>query len=203
MPEPSTALTQYRLHHNSLYDPAYCKEMLMYFINTTTTVMQKFEESFEEEQLAPGVTKKKVKGTMRAVTGVIPTFGRFANSIGVSAATLRDWALKHPDFGYAYERCKDVMKDFLIQGSANGSIPPQTAIFLMKCLTDMRDDDSALAVNVAPTAEKPALADYTPAELQAMREALDKCEVMGLKLILEEPVKEAAAEGAEADEHKG
>lgn len=189
-PTTNTALTQYRLHHSSLYDPAYCQEILLYFINATVTVMQKYEEGFEEEQGAKGTTRK-VKGTNRVVVGNIPTFENFANSVGVTAGTLRDWAVKHPDFGYSCERCREVRKAFLIQASACGAIPPATAIFLMKSLTDLRDETSVVLTVAAPP-EKPEFADYTPAQLQELREAVTKANALGITLMIKEP------EGAEA-----
>lgn len=203
MPPPvpaSTALTQYRLHHASLYSPAYCAEMLDYFNNATTSVMQKFEESYEEERGAKGASKK-VKGTVRAVTGVIPTFERFANSIGVTTATLRDWAAKHPDFGYAHDRCREVLKGFLIQASAAGTIPPATAIFLMQSLTDMRSESTLVITTPQAAAERPEFASYTEAELLVLREALEKANALGITLMIQEP-EGVEAQEAESDEHK-
>lgn len=199
MPPPvtNTSLVQYRLHASTTYNPAYCAEILTYFTNAVSSVMQKFEESFEEEQGPKGPTKK-VKGSIRAVCADMPTFERFANSIGTTSVTMRDWAVKHPDFGYAYERCKEVQKDFLIQGMLNGRINPQAGAFIAKNITDMRDD-SSLVVTAAPSVDKPALADRTPAELQALREALQKATALGFQLMIkgaEEP-EGAAAEFAE------
>jgi len=197
-PTPSTALTQYRLHHSSLYDPAYCVEMLNYFISATTTATQRYEESIEEEQGVKGVTRR-AKSTNRIVVGQIPKFENFASSIGVTTATLRTWAAKHPDFGYTYERCKEVLKSFLIQASASGAIPPATAIFLMTNLTDMRSE-SNVVVQTEKAVEKPVLADYTPAQLQAAREALEKCEMLGIKLMVQEGpgAAQASSEGEAA-----
>ncbi len=194
----STAVVQYRLHSASLYSPAYCAEMLTYFTSAVATEMQTWEESYEEEQGVKGPVKR-VKGAVRAITGALPTFERFANSIGVSTSTLRAWAEKHDDFGYAYERCKEVQKDFLMQGGLNGRMNPQAMIFVAKNITDMKDDNT-LTVQAAPSTERPVLADKTSAELQALRELAEKCERLGFKLMLQEA---DAPEGAAAEYAEG
>ncbi len=48
--------------------------------------------------------------------GTLPSFVKFANSIGVTTATLLRWREKYPAFREAYEECRARLTDRLVDG---------------------------------------------------------------------------------------
>jgi len=85
---------------------------------------------------------------------VLPTFEKFAISIGVHRETLIDWCSVHQEFLDAYKAAKDLQKEILIQNGLSGSYDRTFAIFTAKCVTDMRenqplgDDDDVRPIRV-------------------------------------------------------
>jgi len=198
MPNPpnspvSTALIPYRadqgLYSRTRYLPEYAGQMLTYFSTTLAAVMAKYEEKVDQEMVrmqdgSVQVAKMTQKGSVRAITGDLPTFERFAHSIGITKSTLLKWAGRFAEFNEAYQRCCDLQKDFLVQGLLTGRIPSAGGIFVAKNLTDMRDD-SSLTLHAAPTYEKPVLADKSKAELLALKELVEKSAALGLTVSID------------------
>lgn len=122
------------------------------------------------------------------ICAAIPTFERFAISIGTYRLTLVNWAKEFPDFAEAYKICQDAQKDFLIQSMMTGRTPSLAAIFVAKNLTDMRDEKS-LSVS-QPEREKPALAEnHTPAQLESLKAAVLAAQAAGVRLVIDETEK--------------
>ncbi len=191
-----TSVVPYRLRKGTatLYDPSLCDEIIHYFTNAVASKMVVSEESFEKEfpgMMAEGPNfKGKHKAIARAVIGDIPTFERFANSLGVTTRTLYNWSAKFPDFAYAMERCNEIQKDIFVQGLASGRIPANGGIFVAKNVTGMRDEQTVSVQQAPVSTERPALAKYTPAQLQELRELVEKSKALGIQVELTE-LKEA------------
>lgn len=188
----------YSTHAPTRYDPAFSSDMLHYFANASASAMRLYSETVEQEEVK-GKPTRKHKAEARAVCGEVPTFQRFANSIGITVNTLEGWGRKHPEFGYAYARCQDMLKDFLIQAGVAGRIPPAVMIFVSKNLTDMRDEATLNVQASQMSQERPVLADKTPEQLTALKELVEKAGSLGLKVRLLEAVVEEEAEEASAD----
>ena len=124
---------------------------------------------------------------VRTICAEMPTFERFGLSLGVTYSTLRAWAGKYPEMGEAWEMCKMVQKDFLLQGLTSGRIPPQAGIFVAKNVTDMTDETVTVTKAEMPV-ERPKWADKTPAQLDRLKRALQEAAELGVHLTVEEPV---------------
>lgn len=62
----------------------------------------------------------------------VPTFGRWARSLGISSRTALLWIDKYPEFAEAYAEAKELQKSFLLEaGLTHGS--GGFAIFMLKC----------------------------------------------------------------------
>ena len=74
----------------------------------------------------------------------LPTFNKFARSIGVNEDTIVEWSKeenkeKYPGFSAAYNTAKRIQKEFLTDNALKGLHPPATFIFIAKNITDMKD----------------------------------------------------------------
>ena len=98
----------------SKYKPKYCKQIIKFFDRELVDA-----ETFEPCRL--------------------PTYEKFAFSIGVHRDTLHEWCKKHPKFSDAYNQCKGLQKNIIIQHGLRGVFNPGFAIFVAKNVTDMRD----------------------------------------------------------------
>jgi hypothetical protein len=115
MTNPAPLGNQYAKGHGrpSLCKPEYGDAMIRYF-----------EEEIEK-CLKVGVDAQE---NDKVIALGFVTFKKFAKSIGVYAATLKDWANavnedgtpKHKEFSHAYKTCKDMQEDLLIQGGLLG-----------------------------------------------------------------------------------
>lgn len=64
---------------------------------------------------------KDAKGTAKALpVGKLPTFERFAASLGVHRETMINWTKQHPEFAVAYDIAASLQKAFLMELSAAG-----------------------------------------------------------------------------------
>ncbi len=86
-----------------------------------------------------------------------PTFELFAETIGVTAETVRNWTESHPRFRDIYARCKNIQKGKLISGGLSGLFNPQIVKFVAvnnhgmkdKVETDVRGgEDFQVNINV-------------------------------------------------------
>jgi hypothetical protein len=175
--------------------------MLAYFTGAAQSVKASVVEKSETEYAVdeatglPRMYKGQKKEEVRRIVAEMPTFERYANSIGVTPDTLDNWARdkRHPEFGDAYKRCKAVVKDFLIQGLISGRIPSQGGIFVACNVTDMTDrTESRLTLQTQPTNERPVLSDRTPQELEVLKGLFTKAESLGYRVTIEEGEKAEA-----------
>lgn len=102
------------------YDEKYCKELIDFFNREPNSI-------------------KEHEGRAVVTACSLPTFERFAFSIGVHRETILNWADKHPLFFDAYKKAKDLQKDILIQNGLMGGYDKTFAIFTAKNVTDMKD----------------------------------------------------------------
>lgn len=73
------------------------------------------------------------------VANKLPTFERFAIENKLSDATLRDWRDKFPQFSLAYELCKKIQKEFIVQHGLVGNYNPGFAKLIAINVTDLKD----------------------------------------------------------------
>lgn len=88
------------------------------------------------EEIASGgrvVQVKKLKANS------MPTFERFAVNIGVTHNTLRNWGAAHPEFLSAYNACKDIQKEFIVEHGMNNNYNAGFAKFVAINVTDFKD----------------------------------------------------------------
>jgi len=126
-----------RVGRPTKYKPEFAQMLIDFF---------SIDPTYEEE-----VTYTNKKGETWSKTekkpNFLPTFERFAHSIGVNDDTVVTWAkakrskgsAKYPEFSAAYTRAKQLQKDILVQNALAGRYNPAYAIFLSKNITDMRD----------------------------------------------------------------
>lgn len=119
------------------YRKEFCDMMIEFF---------SIDPTYEQE-----VTYTNKKGEtwskMEEKANALPTFERFAHSIGVEDKTLENWSkakkedgsLKYPDFFRSYMHAKQLQRDILVQNALLGRYNPAYAIFLSKNVTDMRE----------------------------------------------------------------
>lgn len=86
------------------YRPEYCQALIEYFAAP---------DSWDIYRDAKGTAKALPKGKL-------PTFERFAVSLGVHRETLMNWAKKYEEFGRAYDTAMSLQKAFLMELSAAG-----------------------------------------------------------------------------------
>ena len=83
--------------------------------------------------------------------GKLPTFSGFARANKISHDAMLEWAEgrktkdgkpkkpKYPEFAVAYNSCKDLQREFLVDNGLAGLSPPAAYIFTAKNITNMRD----------------------------------------------------------------
>jgi len=146
----------------SKYKPKYAK-MLLDFFNVPV-----FTSVIKKEIIKSNGTIEREYVQMAAD---LPTLEDFAWKIGVDDDTLERWAkrtvnktstkLKYPEFCGAYNRAKQLQKNFLVSVGLKGLAPPASYIFTAKNITNMRDkqeldhttDGKPLQLNVVSYAE--------------------------------------------------
>lgn len=110
------------------YKPKYCKMMLDHFDQPLYITKKK--------EIASGGRKVIVE---EEKPNSMPTFERFALSIGVIHETLRNWCKNNPEFFAAYSACKDIQKNFIVEHGMMGGYNAGFAKFLAVNVTDLRD----------------------------------------------------------------
>jgi len=121
------------------YRRKYCEAIVKFFSG------DKFEQFIKSEK----VTTKK-NGTTETLTNYgyrcndLPTFAKFARSIGVDKDTIVEWAKsenkkKYKGFSVAYNSAKELQKEFLSDNALRGFSPPASFIFVAKNITDWKD----------------------------------------------------------------
>jgi hypothetical protein len=98
------------------YDPRLCSQIIEYFD----------VEPYEE-----------VDG--KRIPNPLPTFEKFAHSVGLCVATLHVWKGNNQDFLEAYKKAQELQKHFWITNSLLGLYPPGFACFAGKNMFEWRD----------------------------------------------------------------
>jgi hypothetical protein len=111
------------------YKPDYCRDIVSFFEKAPK--WQEINDS-HSEGFQNNTRYKHVPAPM-------PTFFRYAEKIGVSDNTLDNWTKKNPEFFVAYNKCKELQKEWLIEIGLSGMTPPASFIFVAKNVTGMRD----------------------------------------------------------------
>lgn len=182
-----TALIPHQIYFTSnKYDPKYCEEMVRYFTEAPQRVTETTKVIMESSSVRGTVQRQEAAG----VVATLPTFERFAGSIGVTRDTILIWAKRWPEFKEAHERCKDIQRDFIFQGLGSGRMPGMGGIFVAKNLALGLTDDTTLTVQHTGTRERPILAQKTPAQLEALKALALAAEAAGVKVHIEDVVAE-------------
>ena len=95
----------------SAYKPEYCQDIIDHFSKEPVTTLYK-REYFQSGQL---------KSEIPILTPAsFPTMQKFADSIGVTTQTIRNWAEEHKDFFEALTRAKELQEHiWLVNGMGN------------------------------------------------------------------------------------
>lgn len=144
------------------YKPKFAKMLIEHFEQPS------YDEVVYEEtvELYPNGKPKRKTVKKHNVARRLPTFSSFARKIGVTYRALHYWIdrgiklieaneqgkdlrtlglydldkeLKYIEFAKAYEVCKNMQKEILIDLGLSGTAPPASFIFVAKNLTDMTD----------------------------------------------------------------
>ncbi len=113
----------------SKYKKEYCKKMFNFF-NIEHTKMKKvttYDKNGKEQT------------SFVECANQLPTFERFAVTIGVCRDTLDQWKKDYKEFSDTYKKCKDLQKDMLNDLGMRGFYNAPYTIFVAKNITDMTD----------------------------------------------------------------
>lgn len=100
--------------------------------------VQEIVTFFEERELFREEIEKKVtkegeliEVPVKQVNGP-PTYAGFAKKIGVCLDTLKNWTRAHPEFNAAYEKCRAIQAEHIIQINMENKGNTAFSIFMMK-----------------------------------------------------------------------
>lgn len=119
------------------YKKEYCKKMFVFF---------NISHTFDKEIISYDKDGNE-KISYVEKPNILPTFEKFAVSIGVCVDTLNEWTKVHEEFSEAYKKCKNLQKDMLNDLAMRGFYNPTYTIFVAKNITDMRDKQEIEATN--------------------------------------------------------
>lgn len=119
------------------YKPEYCKEIINYFDKPL------FIEVEVEKMSASGAVKK----IKERVANNMPTFERFAHSIGVCMDTLHEWRKHHREFSDAYRKAKGMQKSFVLTHGMSGNYNANFAKFFAINNLDMKESSHLTTEN--------------------------------------------------------
>lgn len=113
----------------SKYKKAYCKKMIEFFDIPHILEIEK-EKVTKDGEVVTHIVERANK---------LPTFEKFAVSIGVHRDTLHEWSRTHQEFSDTYSKCKNLQKDMLIYLGMIGLYNAPFTQFVAKNITDMKD----------------------------------------------------------------
>lgn len=121
----------------TVYKEEYCQQMIEFFD------IEPYKEVTETFYYKDWSSKDSIK----LIPNKLPTFSKFARTIGVNRATLLDratktdesWHLVFPEFSSTYEVCKDIMKDYLNDNGLMNLYNSAYCKFVAINATDMKD----------------------------------------------------------------
>lgn len=149
----------------STYRPEYCEQMVQFFSRPLTRVFMK-----KEIIKADGETIREYeeKGTQ------LPFFTEFAHSIGVTTSCLNKWKDKYEQFGTAYNKCKELQLNHLVQNALIFNYNAPFAIFTMKNITDWRDQTDIKHTGNIDLNAKSILTAIEDAEVKAVNKTAER-----------------------------
>ena len=110
------------------YKKSYCKQIIKFFDIPHTS---------DKCEITTDKNGEKVKTVEKP--NPLPTFEKFAVSIGVDTGILEGWCREYPEFDRACRQCRELQKDMLNDLAMRGFYNPTYTIFVAKNITDMRD----------------------------------------------------------------
>ncbi|MFL9890211.1 hypothetical protein [Paraburkholderia sp. RL17-381-BIF-C] len=113
----------------SRYRPEFCEALLAHFDGPAERVFEVVKQDGRGGTIVVHEARAKP----------FPTLGRFSDTIGVAVQTLRNWAKRYPDFGFAFERARDRQASLLIEGGLSGAYDSRFAVMAAKNLLGWRD----------------------------------------------------------------
>lgn len=132
------------------YDPKFAQMMIKFF---SQPKFERYIKSEKQTTKSNGTIEKWFEYGYRCKD--LPTYNKFAMKIGVNGDTLVEWTktkypedfavkvlrgkLMHPEFSAAYNRTKELQKEFLSDNALKGFSPPASFIFVAKNVTDWKD----------------------------------------------------------------
>jgi len=118
------------------YKKEYCKQMLKFF---------SIEHTIEGYEITTDKNGEKIKTVEKP--NPLPTFEKFAVSIGTCSKIFDKWCKEHAEFEHTYALCKELQKDMLNDLGMRGFYNPTYTIFVAKNITDMKDKFEASQEN--------------------------------------------------------
>jgi len=111
------------------YNPIYCKQITNYF----GTDPQNYKDITITHKDGSVIEKTEEEANP------LPTFMKFARSIGVWHDTLHQWCKKYPEFSAAYNRAKELQTEFIIENALRDNYSGYFAGLMMKNMFGWRD----------------------------------------------------------------
>lgn len=83
-----------------------------------------------------------------------PTFSEFSRKVlGVFFSTMKSWVDKYEEFRMAYMECKEIQKEIIVTGSLMGVYNASYGRFVMKNISEWRDNITAEIKSEKPVLE--------------------------------------------------
>ena len=149
------------------YLATYCNDMVEYFKNAPL-----FEATSETYYDKNG--NEQIKEVRKAAPQ--PSFIRFALSIGVDDATIRDWAETHKDFSRSKKLCHKIQEVWLSEAAGTFNYHPSIAIIQLKNNHNYTDTSTIKTentnLNVETKADEKSVKDMTDVEIADLKSKL-------------------------------
>jgi hypothetical protein len=117
----------YEFGRPTKYDPAYCQRMIDYFS------VDIFKES-------TGFKKEKEFNRF-------PSFQGFsARELGVTTKTLLNWCEDYPDFLHAYNRCKELQEQMLVEAGLTKAYDSNFTKFILNSVSNTFKEKTTIDV---------------------------------------------------------
>lgn len=134
---------------NKKWRPMYCRKIIEFFDKPAfEPILIDVEDKETGETKKVALTDAKGKPVFKPIAP--PTLESFARHIKVNPSTLREWKSSKPAFAEAYEMAKAIQKDIINENSLLGHYDRVYAIFFAKNVTDMRDRNEQVNVEMGP-----------------------------------------------------
>lgn len=175
---PAKQLTRYsHTGAPTSYREEYCEQLIEYFERGFTESVRALAPVLTEEETSTGGKQKR---EVRHICAELPTFEGFAALIGVSSKCLLEWGNRHPAFGVARARAKDIQTRLLVDRGLTRQYDSTAFTFVAKNMLGWRDkidiDQTTTAGGDSASMDKvrDALGRATPDQLEAFTTLLDR-----------------------------